>query len=185
MSGIVSGNQKAPGFVGVARYNFSANDVTGKVWAEAKGQKVYGEHVNDTATVFGVGANVAFQGLTLTGYYYSGEGAGTTAFLMDGYSTTGAQRNSDGGYVQATYALPVGTKLGVSWGISNLDAANAADKTAAATLVKENEMWTVGVYHPLTKSVNLVAEYSNVKSRNQADAENQSNIISAGAILFF
>jgi len=181
----VVGNQKAPGFVGVARYNFSANDVTGKVWAEAKGQKVDSAStgVSDTATMYGVGANVSVAGFTATGYYYSGEGAGTTAFLVQGYSAAGKQRNSDGGYVQATYALPtVGTKLGVSWGISNLDLAAGESNS---TLVKENEMWTVGAYHPLTKSVNLVAEYSNVKSTNQANAENQSNIVSAGAILFF
>jgi len=181
-SGTISGNQKAPAFVGLAKYNFSANDVNGKVWAEVKSQKAYGTSVNDTSTVYGVGANVAAAGFTLTGYYYSGEGAGTTAFLMDGYSAAGKQRNSDGGYVQATYALPVGTKLGVSWGISNLDLASGETNN---TLVQENEMWTVGAYHPLTKSVNLVAEYSNVKSTNQANQQNQSNIVSAGAILFF
>jgi len=181
----VAGNQKAPAWVGVARYSFSANDVTGKVWAEAKGQKVDSATtgVSDTATMYGVGANLSAGGANLTGYWYSGEGAGTTAFLVQGYSATGKQRNSDGGYVQATYALPgVGTKLGVSWGISNLDLASGETN---ATLVKENEMWTVGAYHPLTKSVNLVAEYSNVTSKNQANAENQSNIVSAGAILFF
>ena len=200
ISGTISGNQKAPAFVALAKYNFSANDVNGKVWAEVKSQKAYGAAtagsntaaISDTSTVYGIGANVATAGFTLTGYYYSGEGAGTTAFLMDGYSKAGKQRDSDGGYVQATYALPnVGTKLGVSWGISNLDLASgetvgaSATKGTVAALVKENEMWTVGVYHPLTKSVNLVAEYSNVKSTNQKDQENQSNIVSAGAILFF
>ena len=35
-------------------------------------------------------------------------------------------RDSDGGYVQATYVIPTGTKLGVSYGISKLDD-NAAD----------------------------------------------------------
>ena len=188
-------NQKVPAFSGKASYSFSANDVTGKVWAEFKSQKVYGvgnaytagvlssHGTSDTSTVYGVGANAAYQGLTLVGYYYSGQGVGTTGFLSDGYDRNGKQRDSDGGYVQATYALPgVGTKLGVSWGISNLDG-NAVDNNT--NLVKENEMWTVGVYHPLTKSVNLVAEYSNVKATNNKDQENQSNIVSLGGILFF
>ena len=35
-------------------------------------------------------------------------------------------RDSDGGYVQATYVIPTGTKLGVSYGVSKLDD-NAAD----------------------------------------------------------
>ena len=38
----------------------------------------------------------------------------------------GKQRDSDGGYVQATYVIPTGTKLGVSYGVSKLDD-NAAD----------------------------------------------------------
>jgi len=180
----ITGAQKSPAYVGLVRYSFTADEVTGKVWAEAKGQSVDSvSGVNDTSTMYGVGANLSAAGFTATGYYYSGEGAGTTAFLVQGYSATGKSRDSDGGYVQATYALPtIGTKVGVSWGISNLDLAAGE---VNATLVSKNEMVTVGAYHPLTKSVNLVAEYSNVKSKNQAGAENQSDIVSAGAILFF
>ena len=48
-------------------------------------------------------------------------------------------------------------------------------------------MLTVGAYHPLTKHLNLVAEYSHVEAeahdRLISDAE--SNIFSVGAILFF
>ena len=76
-------------------------------------------------------------------------------------STTGKQRDSDGGYVQATYVIPTGTKLGVSYGVSKLDD-NAAD--AGKALVEENNMLTIGAYHPLTKHLNLVAEYSNVEA---------------------
>ncbi len=32
-------------------------------------------------------------------------------------------------------------------------------------------MWTVGAYHPLTKHLNLVAEYSNVESEVDDSAE--------------
>ena len=31
-------------------------------------------------------------------------------------------------------------------------------------LVEENTMLTIGAYHPLTKHLNLVAEYSNVEA---------------------
>jgi hypothetical protein len=50
-------------------------------------------------------------------------------------------------------------------------------------------MWTVGAYHPLTKHLNLVAEYS--QSERQVDlnvggdAEAKAKTISLGAILFF
>jgi len=180
--GTVSGNQKSPAYEGVVRYSFAANDVTGKLWAEAKGQKAYGAIVNDDAWVAGIGANVKAAGFDLTGYYYNGEGAGTTAFLMDGFSTTGKRRDSDGGYVQALYSLPTKTKVGVSWGESNLDLASGETN---GTLVKSNEMLTIGAYHPLTKHLNLVAEYSRVESENQAGATNKSDIFDAGAILFF
>jgi hypothetical protein len=46
-------------------------------------------------------------------------------------------------------------------------------------------MWTAGLYHPLTKHVNLVAEYSHIKSENQMSQENNNNVGSLGGILFF
>jgi hypothetical protein len=111
---------------------------------------------------------------------------GTTIQFRDGYSINGKQRDSQGGYVQATYVLPTKTKIGASWGISELDRAGTDATTGSnSTLVKENEMATVGIYHPLTKHLNLVAEWSHVRSENQAGAENKSNTGSLGGILFF
>ena len=172
----------APAFEGKASYAW-AGDVAGKVWVSGFSQKVDG--LADRADAYDVGANVNVAGFGLTGYYYDGRGVGTTGALLDAYSTAGARRDSNGGYVQATYVLPTQTKLGVSWGVSKLDVANAADLALSATLVKENEMWTIGAYHPLTKHLNLVAEYSDVKSTSQADAVGKSKTASLGAILFF
>jgi len=177
-----SGTQQSPAFVALARYSWTG-DVAGKVWAEAKSQKVdYSATVDERANVWGVGANVNVAGFGLTGYYYDGKGVGTTAFLMDGVAANGNRRDSDGYYVQATYVLPTTTKVGLSHGRSKLDKASGE---AASNLVKENEMTTVGVYHPLTKSVNLVAEYSKVQSENHNSQENDSKIVSLGGILFF
>jgi len=181
-----SGSQRAPAFEAVARYSWTG-DVSGKVWAEAKTQKVdYTAAIEERANVWGLGANVNVAGFGLTGYYYDGKGVGTTAFLMDGVDINGKRRDSDGYYVQATYALPTATKVGVSYGRSNLDRNSGEARTGnPAQLVKENEMTTVGVYHPLTKSLNLVGEYSRVKAENQAGAKNDSDIVSLGGILFF
>jgi hypothetical protein len=101
---------------------------------------------------------------------------------MDAYTTTGKQRKSDGGYVQATYVMPSKTKIGLAYGISNLDR-HATDSDT--TLVKENERTTLGAYHPLTKHLNIVAEYNDARSQNQAGAENKARTISLGGILFF
>jgi len=188
--------QSNPAYEGKISYAFAANDITGKIWASGLGQRA-GVVANDETMVYvaDIGANVNAGGFGLTGYYYGGRGIGTTGQMLDGYSAfNGNQRDSDGGYVQATYALPTKTKLGVSWGISKLDLAtgetNALSSSssagaAAGYLVKENEMWTTGLYHPLTKHLNLVAEYSHLKSINQANAENKTNVGSVGAILFF
>jgi hypothetical protein len=51
--------------------------------------------------------------------------------------------------------------------------------------VKSNERLTVGLYHPLTKHLNLVAEWNDIESKAQAGAKNQVTTGSLGAILFF
>jgi len=145
-----------------------------------------------------IGANVSVAGFGLTGYYYGGSGIGTMGQMLDGVggasSTALKQRDSNGGYVQATYVLPTKTKAGISWGVSQLDLANGETSAAIttgvsaagrSTLIKENRMTTVGLYHPLTKHLNLVAEYSHITSENQAGAENKAHSTNLGAILFF
>ena len=129
-----------------------------------------------------IGANINVAGFGLTGYYYGGSGVGTTFQFKDGYAANGKVRDSDGGYVQATYILPTKTKVGLSWGQSNLDLATGESN---GTLVDNNEMWTAGVYHPLTKHLNLVAEYSHITSENHNHAQATTNSGSLGAILFF
>jgi len=194
-----AGNQKQPAFEGKASYSWGG-DFSGKVWGEGWSQKVEGVSVNgsttnttsETASVFGIGGKVGFAGADLVGYYYDGKGVGTTDMLMDGFSSTGAKRNSSGGYVQGTYKIE-NTKLGLSWGESKLstaggDGANQNPNgtlTTVGQLVEKNEMWTGGVYHALTKSLNLVAEYSVVKAKNQDGQTNTSDIFSVGGILFF
>ena len=83
-----------------------------------------------------------------------------------------------------TYALPgVATKLGVSYGESQLKA-TGDDESGLLTDKYQNDMWTVGVYHPITKHLNLVAEYSEVQTTID-DLKGKSKTMSAGAILFF
>jgi len=170
----------APAFEGKASYSFTADQVTGKVWVSGITQKVDG--MQDNAIAGDIGANINVGGFGLTGYYYGGEGIGQTVQLYNGFDTAKKSRDSYGGYVQGTYTIPgVGTKLGLSWGQSNLDK-NSTGDTMATDLT--DEMWTVGVYHPLTKSVNLVAEYSDVKSEYN-NSEGKARTVALGAILFF
>ena len=160
-------------------------DFAGKVWVGGYSQEVTGMSAggDETATAFEVGVSTSIYNINLVAYGYSGEGIGTTFLLKDGFSTDGKKRDSDGGYVQATYVIPTGTKLGVSYGVSKLDD-NAVD--AGKSLVEENTMLTIGAYHPLTKHLNLVAEYSNVESQaHDTTSDVENDVFSVGAILFF
>jgi len=184
------------GFQGQGSFSWTG-DFAGKVWAGFFTQEVtninsnaavyaLGGDVTDTtserATAFEAGVSTSIYNINLVAYAYSGEGVGTTALLQQGFDATGEKRDSDGGYVQGTYVIPTGTKLGVSYGISNLDD-NTADNGTA--LVEENKRLTVGAYHPLTKHLNLVAEFSNVEAKSHNGLSNEEDKISLGAILFF
>ena len=177
----------APAAEGQLSYTFSGGAVSGKLWTSGIVQKINHNSTtitldDDRAQAADIGANVNFGDIGLTGYAYKADGLGTTIQFMDAYTAGGKQRKSDGGYVQATYTMPTKTKLGVAYGISNLDKHSSDTDT---TLVKENERTTVGLYHPLTKHLNTVLEYNEGKSQNQAGAENKARTVSLGAILFF
>jgi predicted porin len=178
----------SPAFEGKASYEW-AGDVGGKVWVSAMTQKVedlstgvVGVTDDDRATAWDIGATVNVAGFGLTGYYGQGDGSGTTVQLRDGFDATGKARDSDDWYVQATYTLPgVGTKLGASYGESTLENNGAADLAGDDYT---NKMWTIGAYHPITKHLNLVAEYSDVKTE-LLRLDGKSKTIALGAILFF
>jgi predicted porin len=140
---------------------------------------------DQTVRAFDIGATVNVAGFGLTGYYGKGDGIGQTGQLVGGFDANGKKRDSDQWYVQGTYTIPgVATKLGVSYGESTLDG-NSADTFKDV----EDSMWVVGAYHPLTKHLNLVAEYS--ESQRELDnrvgptAEAKAKTVSLGAILFF
>ena len=177
-----------PAYEGKASYSFSVNDVTGKVWVSGIAQKIGGGTLttdDPVAQAADIGANVNVAGFGLTGYYYGGQGMGTTFQFKDGYSANGKARDSDGGYVQATYKLPTNTKLGIAWGESNLDANATGDLGRTSAFVKSQELWSAGLYHPLTKHLNLVAEYNKAESEGNTGTKSKVQSVSFGGILFF
>ena len=154
----------------------------GKIWTSGASYEVdCGTGCSYDATAVDLGINYNLGNLGLTAYAYTADGAGTTFFHANAHNS-GAERESDGGYVQATYVIPSGTKLGVSYGISNLDKAGGE---ADSALVEENNRLTVGAYHPLTKHLNLVAEFNKMESESHNGLKNEADSVSLGAILFF
>jgi len=174
------------GFEGKLGYEWSG-DFSGKVWASFITQSLDTSSTlfsNQDATGFDAGIKLGVSGFEFVGYFYSGDGVGTTDFLFDGVDLGGNTRDSDGGYLQATYKFPgAGTKIGVSVGESNLDL-GAADP-ATTTLVETNESIVLGLYHPLNDALNLVIEYTQTEATAHNGNKAEETSIALGAILFY
>jgi predicted porin len=169
------------GFEGKVSYDW-AGDVAGKVWAGFITQKIEDTtNVNDyRARAWELGGKVSVGGFGFVANYQDGKGQGDALFGVNGSNAAGSERDSDNWYIQGTYAIPgIGTKLGLSYGETTVD------KKGAETNDAENKSWVVGAYHPLTKSVNLVAEYTDVDSEDFAKRDADVQIFSLGAIMFF
>ena len=181
--GVQATYQDRFGLEGKASYSFAADALTGKVWVSGLSYDVTTatSGASYTATAADVGANLNAGGFGVTGYYYKGEGIGTTLLGLLA-TNNGVKRDSDGGYLQATYVLPTKTKIGVAYGVSNLDKAGVD----TSGFIKSNDRITIGAYHPLTKHLNLVAEYNDIESElHNGGGKGESQAGSLGAILFF
>jgi predicted porin len=174
------------GFEGKLGYTWEG-DFAGKIWASFITQALDTTSTafdSQDATGFDIGGKISFSGFEAVGYWYSGEGIGTTDFLFDGLDFGGETRDSDGMYVQLTYKVPTsGTKLGVSWGESNLD--RGPNDLATTSLVETNESIVLGVYHPLTDALHLVVEYTNTEATAHNGNEAEEKSLALGAIMFY
>jgi predicted porin len=161
-------------------------DIPGKVWASAIHQNMEFANLSSAdVDAWDIGTTINVAGFGLTGYYGSGEGIGQTIQMHGGFDVAGKARDSDQWYAQGTYTLASGTKLGASYGMSTLE----GNSSEVATLDElEDSMWTIGAYHPITKHLNLVAEYSVVTSELETTAAKvkaKAKTIALGAIMFF
>ena len=129
-----------------------------------------------------VGGTLAGGPMALTAHYYDGECLGITLQMDVGaMSGDGKCRDHDGYYVQGTYNYGAG-KLGVSWGGSYQD--KAGNDGASNDPKKEQEMWTVGLYHNLAPEWLAVAEYSHAEESwhdmDTGDEDGESDIFAVG-----
>ena len=172
-------NQDRFGVEAEVSYAFDA----GKIWVSGASFDVTQANATGDydAEAIDIGVNFNMGNLGVTAYYYTAQGMGTTLQGLRGVSGN-SERDSDGGYLQVTYVIPSGTKLGASFGTSKLDLASGESNSS---LVDENKRWTIGAYHPLTKHLNLVAEVNHIESEAQDGAQQESDNLSLGAILFF
>lgn len=177
------------GLEGKASYSFSGDAASGKVWVSGATYDVDLSRTDSFGSTrisaYDIGVNVNFANFGLTAYAYDGRGNGSTALGLSGINSSGAKRDGDGGYIQATYILPSKTKIGLAYGESKLDLAAGETAAGVTTLIKQNERTTLGAYHPLTKHLNLVAEYNDIKGIAHNGNRNEYSSASLGAILFF
>ena len=199
------------GFEAKINYSYEQGDTSARFWASYIRQDLDftdggtpGAGVGAEADGYDIGAKWAYAGFDVVGYYYDGEGIGTTGFLLDGLDNSGVERDSDGFYIQGRYRMPTGTLLGVSYGESSLDetaddrcrrgigaptgrtnaiAACAADPNYQ--LVDTNESVVVGLYHPIGEALNLVLEYTDTEAESHNGITNEEQTLAIGAIMFF
>jgi predicted porin len=172
-----------------------SGEMSGKVWVDVVSQHLKalssdtaGNNAAGIANDFtgnGVDGGIKFDiaGFEAVLYGYSGKGIGTTGLYILPTSASGEKRDSDGGYVQATYKFDK-LKIGLSYGVSDLKQAGG-DATEVPNLLKRNESGVVGLYYSLTKSVTLVGEYidSRAKAHNGNSATEKD--VAIGGIVFF
>ncbi len=165
-----------------------SDGLTGKVWADfvtqqlqLSGTAAAGVSDSFTGSAFDAGVKLDVANFEAVLYGYSGSGVGTTGLYVLPVAANGDKRDSDGGYVQASYKIDK-LKIGLSYGISNLKLASGEVNPG---LVKKNESGVIGLYYGLTKSVTLVAEGISTKATAQGGNKAKETDVALGAILFF
>jgi predicted porin len=182
--------KSAPGFHGKATYTMplgsDAKLYLSSAFLLQKQDFITGTNMANSYDSRGIDANakVDVGHLSMFVSFYYGKGIGTTGLYFLADDGLGSARKSDGYLLQATYALGR-TKLGVNYGVSKLDFANAADAAAVPDLLRENSKVTGGVYYSLTKNLTLLGEVSGVKTQAHNGNENKSTNANAGAFLSF
>ncbi|NEX63890.1 porin [Noviherbaspirillum galbum] len=144
-----------------------------KAWAGAKTQKFYSTTAapDFNMNAFEIGASWTAGDLALLGNAQTGKGLG---ILSDGDQ---GDIRSNNVFLQATYKTSDKLKLGIGYGMSRNQ-----DDTAG---LRSNRNLTIGSYYALTKSVTLVGEVGQTRSRDVAGRDARLNGISLGGILFF
>jgi predicted porin len=145
----------------------------GKAWLGAKHQKFQGP-ANDGFSMSGgeVGASASFGPVGVMANVQSGTGLGV---LSDGDAGNRHQTNL---VAQVTWQATAKAKLGLNWGESRL-------RDGVGTDLKSNSNITGGVYCGLTKSVTVVGELSDTRSKSVAGSEARMKGVSVGGIVFF
>ena len=194
------------GYEGKASYSWAGDTVSGKFWVGGKTLKIQTAAVAGTGNTVGTGAITEFDarggevgakfsaaGVDLVGYLYQGKnmdaGVGQAINTIATAAADFQEHDNSGGYMQATYVMPTKTKVGISYGKNIIERGSLRGATAAGLRDGEREASIIGAYHPLTKHLNLVAEYNLLETTSATAVagveDGKAKTVSLGAILFF
>lgn len=196
--GQVPVNHSTPGFQGKIAYTAGPLYLSGSVLYQQ--QRVLcsgvtscplapaGSYVSYGSSAFDLGGKYDIGGLEVAGWYYRAKGVGTTGLFVLANDAAGTARDSDGFLAQVTYKMG-NTKVGVNYGVSNLDG-TALDRSTVCggivgCLVRRNEKWSLGLYQNVTANLLFVGEFTRTQSKNDADLTNSSWNFNAGLFLKF
>jgi predicted porin len=173
-----------PGLQAKLTYDMKSGSLAGRFWAGYVTQRhdPDGALPSYTGDGFDLGAKVTYGPATITGYYYEGEGLGTTGLFILATDAAGEKRDSDGYYLQASVTPIDKVTLAVSYGESDL---HLAAGEVNPTLVEENTSWVFQGRYALTPWLNLVGEYTRTKAEAHNHNVATSDAVALGAILFF
>ena len=147
-----------------------------------------GSYVSYGSSAFDLGGKYDINAFEVLGWYYRGKGVGTTGLFVNSNDAMGTSRDSDGFLAQVTYKIE-NTKVGVNYGVSNLEGTGVDRSTfcggVVGCLVRRNEKWSLGLYQSVTTNLLFVAEFSKLQSKSDADQTNSSWNLNAGLFLKF
>lgn len=184
---------KAPGFQGVATYDWKRDAASAKVWTGAVSQTTSCAvspcaTSSYTANGFEVGAKAGYGNFEAVAYAFTGSGLGLStvgAQFYGGSNNRGNKTESDGYFLQGTYKFG-DTKVGLNYGENKDKDGFALTGTSPLNSIK-NRAYTLGVYHSLNKFITLVGEFNDEKVTNVSDTnfDNKNRTLSFGGLIFF
>ncbi|WP_439546077.1 porin [Sandarakinorhabdus sp.] len=171
-----------PGFQARLSYDGKFGDVGVHAWLSGITQ----DHnpvggVSYTGRGLDFGTKLSVGGASLLGYYYTGQGLGTTGLFILSTDAAGRARGSNGYYLQGTYTAGKFT-VGASYGESRL---NLTPGEVNPELLRSNSSYVGQLRYGLTSWVTLIGEYTHSMSRAHGGNRANSDTLAAGAILFF
>jgi hypothetical protein len=141
-----------------------------------------------TASGFAGGVGVDVAGLHVLASGSSGSGTGS-AFMMavDAVDGAGEERDVTSLLGQVSYTILGATKIGIQYGSVDIDETvqDAADRAGGTAWLDKRTATTLGVWHNITPSWQIIAEYTMAKAEWFDGADRESSIFAVGTFFYW